>query len=507
MHHTLSPTTRVGASAVVVLLILTAAADGQRLTRAAADATVAAAERTGDTADEYIALRWQDDLSALQSFRPGFAFWQHIFAVPDGSIAYGSAIDGRLLAIFPAKGDWTRDATWMEPSLAATIAGRTLPRKLDDRRDEVARLLEAVVGPVVHNPTRGRFLSPGAKRYGAFLQEWGEIYERFGVPAEIGLAQAIVESGLNGTRRSPAGAIGFCQWLSRNWRALNRLSPHTIEAHNQTTQAAYCAAYLTILATKHGSLIPALSEHHSGGTNVARTLVNGERLGGGDTRERYFLGSQFARDLRQLSAKGAYRDLYRTYGPRSYRYAEMTFGNTFTVASLTAAARQVKIYAMRTSRAIPLTEVMRRTRMSRDEIRRYNPALVRSVPARATLYLPKYVKEFGRDVTFWHRPADPEYAAVLNRFLRLDAAGSDWDDPAFARVLREYEEQFRRTGTEEGLVMATMIAYASQEMYTSGRGAILHEFRTSDEIRDLFERGVQERDAMRAAENVGVGPR
>ena len=41
---------------------------------------------------------------------------------------------------------------------------------------------------------------------------------------------------------------------------------------------AYCAAYLTILATMYGSFIPALSEHHAGGVNVGRTLINGQRL-------------------------------------------------------------------------------------------------------------------------------------------------------------------------------------------------------------------------------------
>ena len=50
----------------------------------------------------------------------------------------------------------------------------------------VVRLLEPVTGPLVHNPTRGQFLMPNAQRYGSFLQEWGTIYERFGVPAEIG---------------------------------------------------------------------------------------------------------------------------------------------------------------------------------------------------------------------------------------------------------------------------------------------------------------------------------
>jgi hypothetical protein len=117
---------------------------------------VATAAATADP-DEYIASRWQSDLTALQSFRPGYAFWQHVFIVPDGNIAFGSAVDGRLLAIFPVKGDWTREGTWMETSLAHLLKGRKLSTKLDERRDEVAALLEAVVGPVVHNPTRGTF--------------------------------------------------------------------------------------------------------------------------------------------------------------------------------------------------------------------------------------------------------------------------------------------------------------------------------------------------------------
>ena len=42
------------------------------------------------------------------------------------------------------------------------------------------------------------------------------------------------------------------------------------------------------------------------------------------------MGSQFARDLRNVALQ-RYRDLYRTYGIRSFRYAEMVFGNTITV--------------------------------------------------------------------------------------------------------------------------------------------------------------------------------
>jgi hypothetical protein len=387
--------------------------------------------------------------------------------------------------------------------LANLLAGRTLPLDLGDRRDAVARILEDVVGPVVHNPTRGQFVAPGARRFGAFLEQWGAIYERFGVPAEIGLAQALIESGLDGRRRSRAGAVGLCQWLSRNWKVLDRLAAEVIEAQNQTTQAPYCAAYLTFLATMHGAFIPALSAHHSGGTNVARTLINGERLGGADARERYFLGAQLARDLRLIDVK-TYKDLYGSYGPRSYRYAEMTFGNTLSIARLMAATPQVKVYAMRTSRALALSEIVKRTRLSEDEVRRFNPALVKSVPAGATLYLPRFVPELGRDVAFWQRPADAAYDAVLNEFVRLDAMGEQWNDPSFAPVLHEFARRFRATATEEGAVMATVIAYATQDMFTSGRGAILRAFRSSEQVQRLFERGVRDRDAVRPTSTGGT---
>jgi hypothetical protein len=501
MHQRHSPVTRLiftGLVSTISVAVLAAANSGSP---AAAQPPLTSATRNAaavETAEAHVGSRWQADLAAINTYRPGYAFWQHVFTIPDGAIAYGSAVDGRLLVTFPAKGDWLREARWYDPTLAPVLAGRSLPRELDKRRDEVAQLLESVAGPVVHNPTRGTAVTPNARRYGAFLQEWGTIYQRFGVPAEIGLAQALVESGFNGTRRSEAGAVGFCQWLRRNWMVLGRLSPHPIEAGNQTTQAAYCAAYLTFLSTKHGSWIPALSEHHSGGTNVARTMINGERLGGADARDRYFLGAQLARDLRLMSS-GTFSDLYRTYGPRSYRYAEMTFGNTFTVASLTAGTRQVSIHAMRTPRAIAMTEITRRTRLSADEVRRFNPALVSRVPAGATIYLPMFVKEFGRDVAFWHRPSPRTFEAVLNDFVRLDGRADEWHSPAFAPVLREFEARFRATRTEEGHVMATVIAYSTQEMYNSGRPGILHEFRSSDQIRALFERAIRERDAQRSA--------
>ncbi len=231
-------------------------------------------------AEARIAARHVADIAAMEKFRPGYPFWGHVFRIPDGSIVFGSVADGRQLAV-------TRAMSMSQ-------------------RDAFAKRLEAQYGPVVHNETRGTFASPGVRKYGPFFAEWGAIYERFGVPRGIGLAQALLESGFIGTRRSEANAVGLCQFLERNWKLLDSLDPAVIEIGNQTTQAAYCAAYLTVLATKYDSFIPALSEHHAGGTNVGRVLVSGERLGGETARDRDFLGSEVALGLRTIGNDGEY---------------------------------------------------------------------------------------------------------------------------------------------------------------------------------------------------------
>ena len=427
------------------------------------------------------------DVASLERFRPGYSFWQYVFVIPDGSIAFGSAEDGRLLASFPVRGDWTLSGRWEDGALASVLDGSRLPRRVNDRRDQVALLLERSVGPVVNNPTRGDFLLPNAKRYGSFLAEWGAIYERFGVPAEVGLAQAIIESGLSGRIKSELRAIGFCQWLPSNWNRLRRLSGTNIEAQNQTTQAPYCSAYLTILATKYGSFIPALSEHHAGASNVGRTIINGERLGGTDIREQYFMGADLARDLRAISAR-TFRRVVGTYGPRSFRYAEMVLGNTYNVKRLRETIPQDDIYAMRTTRAFTLDDIRQRTGLSADQLKRFNPALVRRVPKGATLYLPVQGGQFGSDVAFWRRPPRPEYAAVLNEFVHLQATAADWEDPSFNTVLKMFRRRFRETNSEEGAVMATVLGYVMQGMPSTRR--ILSEYRRSPKVRALLEQGV-----------------
>ena len=201
--------------------------------------------------------------------------------------------------------------------------------------------------------------------------------------------------------------------------------------------------------------------------------------------------AEFARDLRGISIR-RYRDLFRTYGPRSFLYAEMVFGNTINVERLLASTSQDQIFAMRVPRDIPLTEVTAKTGLSRDEVKRFNPALIRRVPARANLYLPSYVEAFGPDVSFWQRPPSDAYTAVLSEFVQLDASVERWHEASFEQTLRGFQRRFLDTGTEEGAVMDTMLAYIIGNLRTSRRAAILDEFRTSGRIQQLFERGLSE---------------
>ena len=119
----------------------------------------------------YVDARLQADLEVVKIFRPAYPFWQYIFTIPDGRIAFGSEQDGRLIATFPSKGNWASDAVWEDESAAVSLKDVTWPVRLDDRRELVTRRLEPAIGAVVSNPTRGLFLTRNVPRYGSFLNE------------------------------------------------------------------------------------------------------------------------------------------------------------------------------------------------------------------------------------------------------------------------------------------------------------------------------------------------
>ncbi len=78
------------------------------------------------------------------------------------------------------------------------------------------------------------------------------------------------------------------------------------------------------------------------------------------------------------------------------------------------------------------------------------------------------------------------------------------------RLLRQYLENFKRrfkeTNTEEGVVMETVLAYAMDQAYTSSRRTLLSEYRNSEKVRWLIERGVLQLDALRNARTLGIAP-
>ena len=149
-----------------------------------------------------------------------------------------------------------------------------------------------------------------------------------------------------------------------------------------------------------------------------------------------FSGSRLARDLRALPGK-EYQGVYRSYGPRSYLYAEMVFGNTFNVRSLMASTPQAPIHAMRTPRAIALAEIVSRTHLSADE---YAGLIRRSSMGSRRRPRSTFRSTSANLVLTWRSGAlpSPPYASVLDDFMRLDPGPERWDDPVFAPVLRSF---------------------------------------------------------------------
>ena len=115
-HH---PTmrTKVILTFAAVTLTIPLAASSVILRRPSPPAAATLATHAPRTAKDMVEARLRADVAAMQAFRPAYPFWRHVFMIPDGSIAFGSAGDGRLLATFPARGNWSRQAVWTDPTI------------------------------------------------------------------------------------------------------------------------------------------------------------------------------------------------------------------------------------------------------------------------------------------------------------------------------------------------------------------------------------------------------
>jgi hypothetical protein len=67
----------------------------------------------------HVMERAQQDVTAMQHFRPGYTFWKNVFLIPDGSVAFGRGDNGSLLAVFPTTSDWTQDVSHAQPDRPA----------------------------------------------------------------------------------------------------------------------------------------------------------------------------------------------------------------------------------------------------------------------------------------------------------------------------------------------------------------------------------------------------
>ena len=76
-----------------------------------------------------------------------------------------------------------------------------------------------------------------------------------------------------------------------------------------------------------------------------------------------------------------------------------------------------------------------------------------------------------------------------------DSADWRWYDRSFVPILESFQDRFLKTGTEEGTVMSTTLAYIISNLRSSRRGAILEEYRASDNVLKLFDRGVNALEA------------
>ena len=71
-----------------------------------------------------------------------------------------------------------------------------------------------------------------------------------------------------------------------------------------------------------------------------------------------------------------------------------------------------------------------------------------------------------------------------------------WHDGSVLTDLRLFETRFRATGTEEGEVMATVIAFVIGELRDGRQMEILSGFRNSERARQLLAQGVDRMEEL-----------
>ena len=147
------------------------------------------------------------------------------------------------------------------------------------------------------------------------------------------------------------------------------------------------------------------------GPRMSVGFSDGTRVGADEPRERYFLGADLARELRSIGDE--YKDIYQSAVralPHTRKWCSATPLPSRHHRRDAAAARA---FGMRTTRSMPLAEIIRRTGLTADEVRRFNPAL--AVRPRGCDALPPCVRLVGRDVSFWRRQASSDYSPSSTR--------------------------------------------------------------------------------------------
>ena len=165
-------------------------------------------------------------LVAMQTFRPGYPFWQHVFTLPDRWIVFGSGVDGRLLAVFPAKGNWTRNRLG-RPRTRPHPRRSTARRELGEAGTGGAPL-GARLGPVLHNSTRADALLPIPDSSRRFLAQWaGSTSGSACLRTSAWLRSFSIRPDRYKALGSERG--GILPSLQRNWKRLDYFSPTPIE--------------------------------------------------------------------------------------------------------------------------------------------------------------------------------------------------------------------------------------------------------------------------------------